>query len=37
MYMGIPDYYRLNRVAWDESAELEGDENFPIGGGSFRE
>lgn len=37
MYMGVPDYYRLNRVAWDESAELEGDKNFPIGSGSFRE
>ena len=37
MYMGVPDYYRLNRVAWDESTELEGDKNFAIGRGSFRE
>lgn len=37
MYMGILDYYRLNRVVWDESVELEGDENFFIGGGFFRE
>lgn len=35
--MGIPDYYRLNRITGDESAELEGNKNFPISRGSFRE